>query len=158
MRKSITASTLSILTLVGIMTPTAVLAGTYKGKCFNKLEGDMDKCHVTIQAQKVYITMRSSGNQAANQVIPAKSIKKVERSKSAKRLSNTAIWTTLAFGPIGLLALAFKKKKMSYVVGYESEGKIEGAVFSIRRSRAGLADIDFENLGVKVVDLDAIKQ
>ena len=158
MNKRITALTLVTLTTFAAMVPSVVLAGSYKGKCFNQLEKDMDKCHVTIDNGNVRVTMRKASNQAANQVIPAKSIQKVERSKSAKRLSNTAIWTTLAFGPIGLLSLAFKKKKMTYVVQYKSDNQVQGSVFTIRRSRSPLADIDFKNLGLKVADLDAAEQ
>ncbi|MBE9214675.1 hypothetical protein IQ247_18715 [Plectonema cf. radiosum LEGE 06105] len=47
---------------------------------------------------------------------------------------------------------------MTYVVEYNNGSKVEGAVFTIQRSQAPLADIDFTNLGKKVVDLDAIIQ
>ena len=57
MNKSITAFTLITLTTVASMLPTVALAGSYKGKCFNKLEGDMDKCHVTIDNANIYINM-----------------------------------------------------------------------------------------------------
>lgn len=158
MNKSITAFTLVTLTTLASMLPTVALAGNYKGKCFNKLEGDMDKCHVTIDNGNVYINMRKASNQTANQVIPASAIEKVERSKSAKRLGKTAIWTTLAFGPLGLLPLAFKKKKMTYVVQFKNKenNKSEGAIFTIKRSKTPLADIDLKNLGAEVVNLDAV--
>ncbi|WP_157229347.1 hypothetical protein [Rivularia sp. PCC 7116] len=160
MNKSITAFTLITLTTLASMIPTVALAGSYKGKCFNKLEGDMDKCHVTIDGGNIYINMRKASNQTANQVIPASAIEKVERSKSAKRLGKTAIWTTLAFGPLGLLPLAFKKKKMTYVVQFKNEkdNKSEGAVFTIKRSKTPLADIDLKNLGAEVVNVDAVAQ
>ena len=158
MNKSITAFTLTALTTLASMLPTVALAGSYKGKCFNKLEGDMDKCHVTIDNGNINITMKKRSNQTANQVIPASAIEKVERSKSAKRLGKTAIWTTLAFGPLGLLPLAFKKKKMTYVVQFENGGKSEGAVFAINRGKTPLADIDLKNLGTEVVNLDAVEQ
>ena len=83
MNKSIAALTLVTLTTLASMLPTVALAGNYKGKCFNKLEGDMDKCHVTIDNGNVRITMRKASNQGANQVIPKSAIEKVERSKSA---------------------------------------------------------------------------
>ena len=160
MNKKITALTLVTLTSFASMLPTVALAGSYKGKCFNKLEGDMDKCHVTIDKGNIHITMRKASNQTANQVIPASAIEKVERSKSAKRLGKTAIWTTLAFGPLGLLPLAFKKKKMTYVVQFKNknDNKSEGAIFTIKRSRTPLADIDLKNLGFEVVNLDAVGQ
>ncbi|BAY87402.1 hypothetical protein NIES267_69240 [Calothrix parasitica NIES-267] len=157
MNKSITALSLVTLTTLASIIPNVALAGSYKGKCFNKLEGDMDKCHVTIDNGKINITMRKASNQGANQVISANAIEKVERSKSAKRLGKTAIWTTLAFGPLGLLPLAFKKKKMTYVVQFKNGDKSEGAVFTIRRSKTPLADIDLKNLGTEVVNLDAVK-
>ncbi|MDY6902794.1 MAG: hypothetical protein SWZ49_32695 [Cyanobacteriota bacterium] len=156
MNKSVTAFSLVTLTAIASMLPTVALAGNYKGKCFNKLEGDMDKCHVTIDSGNIYINMRKASNQTANQVIPASAIEKVERSKSAKRLGKTAIWTTLAFGPLGLLPLAFKKKKMTYVVQFKNGDKSEGAVFTIKRSKTPLADIDLKNLGAEVVNVDAV--
>ncbi|WP_414622227.1 hypothetical protein [Calothrix sp. CCY 0018] len=158
MNKSITAFTLITLTTLASMLPTVALAGSYEGKCFNKVQGDMDKCHVTIESGKINITMKKASNQTANQVISASAIEKVERSKSAKRLGNTAIWTTLVFGPLGLLPLAFKKKKMTYVVQFKNknDGKSEGAVFTINRSKTPLADIDLKNLGAEVVNLDAV--
>lgn len=160
MSKSITAFTLITLTTLAAMLPTVALAGSYKGKCFNKLEGDMDKCRVTIDNGKINITMRKASNQTANQVISANYIEKVERSKSAKRLGKIAIWTTLAFGPLGLLPLAFKKKKMTYVVQFKNnkDNKLEGAVFTITRSKTPLADIDLKNLGAEVVNVDAVAQ
>ncbi|MBE9215364.1 hypothetical protein IQ247_22315 [Plectonema cf. radiosum LEGE 06105] len=158
MNKSVTAFTLLLLTSFMSIAPTVAQAGTYKGKCFNQLERDMDSCNVTIDNNNIRVTMKSDSNQTANQVIPGSSIKKVERSKSAKRLGKTAIWTTLAFGPLGLLPLAFKKKQMTYVVEYNDGNQSKGAVFTIQRSQAPLADIDLTNLGKKVVDLDAIQE
>ncbi|MBF2016689.1 MAG: hypothetical protein IGS23_16125 [Rivularia sp. T60_A2020_040] len=158
MNKSVTAFTLLLLTSFMAIAPTVAQAGIYKGKCFNQLERDMDSCNVTIDNNNIRVTMKSDSNQTANQVIPGSSIKKVERSKSAKRLGKTAIWTTLAFGPLGLLPLAFKKKQMTYVVEYNDGNQAKGAVFTISRSQAPLADIDFTNLGKKVVDLDAIQE
>lgn len=157
MNKSITAFSLVTLTTLISILPSVVLAGSYKGKCFNKLERDMDKCYVIIDNEKIYINMRKASNQTANQVVPASAIEKVERSKSAKRLGKTAIWTTLAFGPLGLLPLAFKKKTMTYVVQFKNGDKSEGVVFTIKRSKTPLADVDLKNLGATVVNLDALK-
>jgi hypothetical protein len=138
------------------MLPTVAFAGTYKGQCLNKVEKDMDGCNVVIENGSVSLIMKSSSNETGNQTISGNSIKKIEQSKSAKRLSKTALWSTIALGPIGLLALAFKKKTMSYVVAYESNGKTEGAIFVIKRSQSPLADIDFNNLGHKVVNVDTM--
>ena len=111
MNKSITAFTLTALTTLASMLPTVALAGSYKGKCFNKLEGDMDKCHVTIDNGNINITMKKRSNQTANQVIPASAIEKVERSKSAKRLGKTAIWTTSCIWSFRLTTISLQKEE-----------------------------------------------
>ncbi|MEM6752067.1 MAG: hypothetical protein AAF630_03610 [Cyanobacteria bacterium P01_C01_bin.38] len=46
---------------------------------------------------------------------------------------------------------------MTYVVQFKNKdnGKSEGMIFTIKRSKTPLADIDLKNLGAEVINVDA---
>ena len=99
----------------------AVQAGTYEAMC-----GET-KCTVNINGRQIHTPLGS---------IPAKRVTQWGLTGKSKTNISTGVWTTVLFGPIGLLGFTAKHSDYNFLVnGYNKQGDKTSLQFKFKNNK-----------------------
>ena len=125
---------MSCLLLVFLVVPGIVFAEDYKGKCAD-LKGDFQKCLISVTAEHFQIGFKGEEHQDLNVTIPIKDIKRLSEGELAKRRWGSTAVSTALRGPVGLVGLVFKKKKLHIGIEYQEENQPKAVMVELKKKK-----------------------
>lgn len=96
----------------------AMAGSMYRAKCLNRLEGDLDSCSVLVEGNEIELSFVRASDRDANLTIPASQITEISAGERAQSMVTEGLIGALVLGPIGLLALLFKKRTEVVVIEF----------------------------------------
>jgi hypothetical protein len=128
---------LLILTLLAVPlleSQLAIAGSMYRAKCLNRLEGDLDGCSVLVEGDEIELSFIRSSDRDANLTILASQITEISAGERAQSMVTEGLIGTLVLGPIGLLALLFKKRTEVVVIEYNDGETDRTSVIQFREA------------------------